>query len=139
MFIHNTPYSNSVGCISITAEWVIWHRFIEIIFIPDETKGASALWKAIENDVSDGNSIHGAAKAYGTPYSTLRYHVQLNKTGWAHSGYVENQDVYIKQAAEIAMDMTGDEVRKFAFQCGVYFKINMLGSWIVEETAGKKT
>ena len=93
MFIHDTPCSNFVWCISITAEWVIWHRFIEIIFIPDETKGASALWKALENVVSNGNSIHGAAKAYETPYSTLRDPVQLNKTGQAHSGYVDKKDV----------------------------------------------
>ena len=45
---------------------------------------------------------------------------------------------YIKQAAEIAMGMTGDEVRKFAFKCGLYFKIKMPESWIMEEKAGKK-
>ena len=159
MFIHDTLCSYFVGCISITEEWVIWQRFIETLFIPDETKGASALENAIENVVSNANSIHGAAKAYGIQYSTLRDHAQLKKQGGPilddtlrrrmstvgvkHKTVFSTQqefemNEYIKQAAEIAMGMTGDEARKFAFKCGLYFKIKMPESWIMEEKAGKK-
>ena len=59
-----------------------------------------------------------------------------HKTAFSSNQEREMKD-YIKQAAEIAMGMTGDEVRSFA-KCGIYFNVEMPVSWDEDMKAGKK-
>ena len=119
--------------------------------------GADALDTAIRDVLESSTSIHKASKKYGLPYSTLRDHVQLKKQGGPKphdlprmstlglkhkTVFSSNQERemkdYIRQAAEIAMGMTGDEVRSFAYKCGIYFNVEMPVSWDKDMKAGKK-
>ena len=60
-----------------------------------------------------------------------------HKTVFSSNQEREMKD-YIRQAAEIAMGMTGDEVRSFAYKCGIYFNVEMPVSWDEDMKVGKK-
>ena len=45
---------------------------------------------------------------------------------------------YIEDASHIAMGLTFEEVRSFAYKCGLYYGVNMPPSWYQNEKAGRK-
>ena len=103
-----------------------------------------------------GKSIRSTAKEFGIPYNTLRDHVEVRVRKIFPAGeskmttlgkkprgvFTPEQEmsmkVYLKDAADICLGLTGEEAREFAFKCGLYFGVKMPENWHRNEKAGTR-
>lgn len=111
------------------------------------TKGV-VFEEALMNVLQKGKSIRWSARAYGIPYVTLRDHVEvrtkgvvigLHRTKMTTLGkktrtiFSQEQEeamkLYVAEAADICLGLTGEEAREFAYKCGLHFRVTMPAGW----------
>lgn len=105
---------------------------------------------AAKSVVDENKSIRGVAKEYGICHVTLaRFCKKVRNGGPISHGYNAHNRIfkdeyeeelkkYILRCADLYYGLTSTDIRKFAFEAAVHFKLDVPVSWHANELAGKE-